>query len=250
MNDISGKVFGRLTAVEYAFTRNKRKYWKCECECGAEVLVQYYHLLNGHTKSCGCLKNKYSISNKRIFSIWSNMVDRCKSPGRKDSHCYFFKGIRVCDEWLKYEAFESWALSNGYAGNLTIDRKDSDGNYEPSNCRWITIQEQQKNKSTNLYFTHDGETKCLSEWAKVFGINRGTLDSRINKLGYSFEDAILKKKGTQKSNVFVYHNGKKYSQAEFAKVANCTPQWVCQLMKRGLSSDEIIEKTKSLRKEK
>lgn len=248
MNDISGNVYGRLTAIGFSYKKNGREYWKCKCSCGNDKYVQYYHLLSGHTKSCGCLKNKHSITNKRIFSIWSNMIDRCKNPNRKDSNCYFEKGIRVCKEWGKYESFESWALQNGYSDNLTIDRINSDGNYEPANCRWITIQEQQRNKCTNAMFTHNGVTKCLTDWADELGINRGTLESRINKLGYSFDEAISKPCGSQKTNVFIEHNGKKYTQAEFARLAKCTPQWIFQLKKKGLSAEQILEKTEKLRR--
>lgn len=248
MNNISGNVYGRLTAIEFSYKKNKMAYWKCRCECGNVVFVQRNHLVSGHTKSCGCLKNKYNITNHRIFKIWCNMIDRCKNPNRKDSNCYFEKGISVCEEWKTYENFEYWSFANGYSNNLTIDRVDSNKDYEPSNCRWITIQEQQRNKCTNVMVTYEGETLCMSDWAKRFGINRATLESRIYDLGYSFEEAIKKKKGSLKTNVIIAYNGKEYTQSEFARLAGCTPQWVCQLCKKGLSAEEIMQKTEKLRK--
>jgi hypothetical protein len=177
------------------------------------------------------------------------MVDRCNNPNRKDANCYFKKGIRVCEEWKKYENFEKWALHNGYSDILTIDRINSNGNYEPHNCRWITIQEQQRNKCTNAMYTHNGTTKCLTDWADELGINRGTLESRIHKLGYTFEEAISKPLGSQKTNVFIEYKEKMYTQSEFARIANCTPQWIFQLTKRGLNAEQILEKTEKLRRQ-
>ena len=158
MNNISGNRYGKLTALEFSYMKDGHPFWKCKCDCGNVTYKNYWHLVDGHTKSCGCLKRKYTIKNKRIFSIWYNMIDRCRNANRKDAKSYYDKGILVCSEWCTYENFESWSLENGYADNLTIDRIDSNGNYEPSNCRWITIQEQQKNKCTNVMVTYNGET--------------------------------------------------------------------------------------------
>lgn len=85
------------------------------------------------------------MRNKRLYNIWSCMKQRCCNPNHTAAPWYHFKGIRVCDEWLNYEKFEEWAMSNGYTDELTIDRIDSDRNYEPDNCRWITIYENRRN---------------------------------------------------------------------------------------------------------
>lgn len=189
--DLSGQRFGKLVAIENVGKQNGREsLWKCQCECGKIIVVSIGHLRSGHTKSCGCLKNKHNVSNKRIYTIWKNMIARCGKPNRKDSKYYFLKGITVCQEWHTYKNFEEWALQNGYADGLTIDRINSTGNYEPSNCRWLSIQEQQRNKCNNDWFVHNGEKKCLAEWAEIYGIKQKTLWDRIYKLGYSFEDAV------------------------------------------------------------
>ena len=245
MNNISGNRYGKLTALEFSYMKNSHPFWKCKCDCGNVTYKDYWHLVDGHTKSCGCLKHKYTIKNKRIFSIWYKMIDRCKNANRKDAKSYYDKGIRVCAEWHTYENFESWSLENGYTDNLTIDRIDSNGNYEPSNCRWITIQEQQKNKCTNVMVTYNGETLCMSDWAKRFGINRVTLESRIYDLGYSFEEAIKKEKGSQKTNVIISYGGNTYTQSGFAKFLGCTPQWIYILRKKGLTPEEIAIKVKN-----
>ena len=192
MSNHSGERYGRLTVIGQEKSRNRIKQI-CRCDCGRISLVPLYKLRNGYTKSCGCGKKKYQIVNRRIFQCWCNMKNRCDSADRKDSEYYHNKGIGYCEEWNVYENFQSWALENGYADNLTLDRIDSLLPYCPDNCRWITIAEQQRNRSNCLYFTHDGETKTLAEWARQFGINRSTLHDRIFRFGYSFEEAIQAK---------------------------------------------------------
>lgn len=179
--DISNQKFGRLTPIEYVGIHKTRSAWLCKCDCGNETIVSTDKILSGHTKSCGCLKIKYSIINKRIFQIWYNMQSRCKKSNRKDSKYYFGKGIKICREWDTYENFQSWALENGYADNLTIDRIDTKGDYKPSNCRWITLAEQQRNKRNCRYLTINGVKKTLAEWSREIGISRSTLQYRIEK---------------------------------------------------------------------
>lgn len=193
-------------------------------------------------------KKRYHILNRRIYNCWWGMKERCDSSTRKDSRYYHDKGITYCKEWESYEAFQEWALENGYADNLTLDRIDGSLPYCPENCRWITIEEQQRNKSNNVIYEYKGVSKTLSEWAKEYGIPRETLRSRIVKLGYSFEQAITKPYGVLKTSTFITYNGQQYTQTEFADLANCTPQWVYQLRKRGLSAEQILEKTEKLRR--
>lgn len=179
--DISNQKYGKLTPVEYVGVYKNRSSWLCKCDCGNETIVSATKILSGHTKSCGCLKIKYSIENKRMFQIWCNMHKRCKRNDQRDSKYYFGKGVKVCQDWDVYENFQSWAFENGYADNLTLDRIDSKGNYEPSNCRWITMAEQQRNKSNCYYVTINGVQKTLSEWAREIGIPRETLRYRVEK---------------------------------------------------------------------
>jgi hypothetical protein len=156
--DIKGQRFGRLLVEEFSHTENGRTYWKAFCDCGNNVIVRYCHLRDGSTKSCGCLlkdiyerypyklgayKHGASVRNskKRIYSIWCGMKHRCSSIN-SDSHKYYYdKGIKVCDEWQEFIPFKRWSLTHGYKEYLTIDRIDSDGNYCPENCQWITKSE-------------------------------------------------------------------------------------------------------------
>jgi len=246
--DLTGQRFGRLIAVENVGKRNdKDTLWKCQCDCGNIITVPIGHLRGGHTKSCGCLKNKHHVTNRRIFQAWKNMIDRCENPNGKDAKHYYEKGIKVCAEWHTYQNFEKWALSHGYADNLTIDRIDGDKDYCPLNCRWITLAEQQRNKENNLNFTYNGETKCLSEWAREFGIATRTLNDRIYKLGYSFEEAVSKKPRINKNSVIVEYKGKEMSITQLAEELNVSISMVSKRLKRGFSVEEIAERSKEMR---
>lgn len=181
-----------------------------------------------------------SIKNRRLYYCWSGMKQRCRSAKRKDSKYYYYKKIGYCDEWESFENFQEWALNNGYADNLTLDRIDGDKSYSPSNCRWITIQEQQRNRSFCLYFTYEGETKTLAEWARVFGVDRTTLHDRIFVFGYPFEEAIkshIMKRGSKP----IKYNDKIYTQSEFVKMFKTSHQRVNNLRNKGYSVDQIVE---------
>jgi hypothetical protein len=118
------------------------------------------------------------------------MRGRCFTPTNKDYSNYGGRGITVCKEWDEFSNFRDWALSNGYADNLTLDRIDVNGNYEPSNCRWVTQKEQMRNVRCNVYATYKGETKLLIEWAEETGIGYNTLRSRYLRRGWSIEKSL------------------------------------------------------------
>lgn len=121
-------------------------------------------------------------------TVWISTTDQW-------SHCYAQKGITVCDEWKQFENFYAWAINNGYSDELSIDRINSDGNYEPSNCRWATAEEQANNTSRNRLFELNGVTKTKAQWIKPLGISNAAFDTRI-KNGWSLEEALTIPKGT------------------------------------------------------
>lgn len=128
--------------------------------------------------------------NKRLYDIYTTMKQRCYNKNHKKYKHYGGRGIKVCSEWLEsYSNFYEWAINNGYSDNLTLDRIDTNGNYEPNNCRWATQKEQQNNKRTNTNITYNGETHNLKQWAEIKGINYKALWKRLHD-GWSVERAL------------------------------------------------------------
>lgn len=176
LKDLRGKKFGRLTVLnEKPIRKNNQTLWKCKCECGKEKYVFMGNLTKGKVNSCGCLlqearKNRKK-QNKRLIHIFSHMKQRCYNKKSNVFKHYGGRGIKICDEWLNNsKKFYDWALSNGYKDNLTIDRINVNGNYEPSNCRWVTMKVQQNNRTNNRKITINGKTKTASQWAEKYGL--------------------------------------------------------------------------------
>lgn len=156
--DLTGQHFGRLTVLRRVENRGRYPCWECKCACGRTTYITTPSLRSGHTISCGCYRKEVELENlsihrqthgqsySRLYRTWANMKARCENPNNHNYVYYGGRGIRVCDESKSFEPFEAWALSNGYSENLTIDRINVDGNYEPANCRWATVTEQNRNK--------------------------------------------------------------------------------------------------------
>lgn len=125
----------------------------------------------------------YGLSNTRLNRIWRGFRQRCYNPNQPDFKYYGGRGITVCPEWKDdFKAFYDWAMSNGYQDNLTLDRIDCNGNYEPSNCRWVTMKVQTNNKRCNIRVVVDGKEMSLKELSKVTGIKYTTLYMRYRKM--------------------------------------------------------------------
>lgn len=201
--DLAGEVFGRLTCIESAGSKNGERLWKCKCECGMFTIVSTASLRSGNTKSCGCVRREALIKrNKvhglstvngkktRLYNIWVRMKQRCYDKNASDYYRYGGKGVKVCDEWKNnYENFHNWAMNNGYDDTLTIERKDFRGDYNPANCTWIPIEKQARNKKTNHFIEYKGKRKTLAEWSELTNINSSTIRQRLN-LGWTVEKAL------------------------------------------------------------
>lgn len=200
--DLTGRSFNFLTVIGYAGSKlrlngGKNHYWWCQCVCGTKKIVQCASIKYGGTKSCGCKKSGLTIEHRKThgmcysaeYGIWCGMIKRCYSQNHKHFSRYGGRGIKVFPDWIR--SFSSFyeCLGNRPSKLHTLDRINNDGDYEPGNVRWATGTEQSRNRSSNKLFTYNGETKCLTEWAELFGIRRSCAFSRLNA-GWSFEEAM------------------------------------------------------------
>ncbi|MBU3186517.1 hypothetical protein [Clostridium estertheticum] len=198
--DLSGKKFGRLTVKSRSNFNKRRIKYNCICDCGNEIEVIGDNLKRGKTTSCGCYQKElakdqinenrpfgviHGMTETRIYKIFTGMKYRCYSEGATSYKWYGRKGIEVCNEWLDKDtgfiSFYKWSMLHGYKDNLTIDRINGKGNYEPGNCRWATMKVQANNSSSNHKVTINNITKNLGEWAEEINIDSVSLIKRINK---------------------------------------------------------------------
>jgi hypothetical protein len=198
--DLTGEVFYRLTVLAEAPRKAQchSTRWLCRCECGTVKTYTSDQLRKGRVKSCGCLRSenlsmarrKHDESKTRLYKKWTGIITRCYNPKCKSYKNYGGRGITMCEEWRNsYEAFRDWALAHGFREGLQIDRIDTNGNYCPSNCRWITSKQNQRNRTNNRLLTAFGVTQPMSVWCEEFDINEGTLRKRM-KLKWTMEDAL------------------------------------------------------------
>lgn len=156
VKDLTGTIYNNtLTALRWSHTHQKNAYWVFLCVCGNETTAAAHSVKRGDTKSCGCHRRKVSgtlnrshgLTGSRLYRIWSQMKRRCDLPTVRSYPDYGGRGISVCKEWSdSFEVFYDWAINNGYRDDLTIDRENNDGNYEPGNCRWATMKQQAANR--------------------------------------------------------------------------------------------------------
>ena len=211
--DLLNQRFGRLVVIEPSKSKNNETMWKCKCDCGNITIVSTSNLRANRIKSCGCFKldkliERSSTHNQRhthLYEIWKSMKQRCYNPNLKPYKNWGARGIKVCDEWrYNFQAFYDWAYANGYSvktrnnqkTKLTLDRIDVNGNYEPSNCRWVDRKTQARNTRVNKYISYKGITKCLAEWCEELNLSYSIIHGRLFR-GWTIEKAFetpIKKK--------------------------------------------------------
>ena len=209
VKDITGQRFSHLVVLGLDHIENKKSYWLCQCDCGNQKVIRSDCLKV--IQSCGCVKkeqdlinlgitNNHHMTNHPAFRIWNAMMNRCMSPNNAHYKDYGGRGITVCDEWKNPINFCKWADDNGFIPNtdLSIERIDVNGNYEPSNCKWIPKSEQRFNKRNTVKFIDDdGVEKSVAKEATLRGVNPSTASSRrlrgIKDPRYIFHKGNLQK---------------------------------------------------------
>lgn len=197
--DLTGQKFGRLLVVSFDECKSRYgvSYYLCKCDCGNTKSIRGNLLKNGSIQSCTCLQKErtsqasitHGDSASKLYRVWYGIKSRCYNRNSSAYKWYGERGIKICDEWMKYENFKSWSITNGYRIGLTIDRINVNGNYEPNNCRWATVKEQCNNMRKNITITHNGFTLTPPQWSELIGINPQILRWRKSH-GWSDEKII------------------------------------------------------------
>lgn len=186
-----GEKVSRYTVLERIRERGTKTktYYRCICECGTEKTVRA-SVLGVTTFSCGCLNKelsaarvvkmntKHGKSRTPIYTIWNHMVERCYKEYSSRYKNYGARGIKVCEEWLEASKFINWAYSNGYKEGLSLERVDVNGNYEPSNCKFIELKYQARNKVNTVWLEYNGSKITIPELSELSGISQSCIYKR------------------------------------------------------------------------
>lgn len=186
-----GQKFGMLSVKSISHINKLKKVCvDVECECGTIKNMVLSNLKSGCSKSCGCTVH-HGGKGTKLYLIWRAMISRCEHESNKRYLDYGGRGIFICPEWRNsFPAFRDWANDNNYKEGLSIERTNNDDGYYPGNCKWIEMSLQVRNRRNNVFIEFNGESRLAADWAKIYGITRNTLYSRLFVQKLSFEEAI------------------------------------------------------------
>jgi hypothetical protein len=250
----TGNRFGRLVVIKEAERRRKPsgqiiRRFLCQCDCGKQVTVTKYQLSSGKTQSCGCIRTerivalnkKYDHGEhfKRLYKIWLGMKARCYNKNETAYPDYGGRGITICDEWKNdFASFYCWSLNNNYQSNLTIDRINNNGIYEPNNCRWSTKKEQNRNTRANRIVEHNGILKTVAQLAEESGILDKTLYFRLDQ-GYQVDELLRDPNDRPKQEILI--ENKSYTREEIASIAGITLGAVRYRLLNGVTGKDLLK---------
>lgn len=199
LNNLTGKRFGRLLVIKRVEnSKHNETQWLCKCNCGNETIVNYGKLAYKRTTSCGCYAkelfvnnvSKHNLRKTRLYNIWAGMKQRCFNKNSKAYNRYGERGITICNEWKNdFKKFYDWSMKNGYKDNLTIDRINNNGNYEPENCRWTDNKTQSNNRNNNVILEYNNEKHNLKQWCEIMNITENALKHRLER-GWDVQKAL------------------------------------------------------------
>ena len=204
--NLSGRKFGDWIVLYESPKRGNARMWHCRCICGKEKDVYQGNLIHGRSLGCRCSasnrlaerKMTHGLTDSRLYGVWQNMKRRCYDSSSVSYQNYGGRGIGICKDWLGengFSKFYEWSVNNGYCaeaprGDCTIDRIDVNGNYCPENCRWVSLQEQSRNKRSTKWIEYEGETISLAEFCEKYGVSVSLASERLAR-GWSPAEVLF-----------------------------------------------------------
>lgn len=185
IKDLSGKNFKYIHVVDLNKVEDNKTFWNCTCTLCGKQFIATNSTIN-KAIACGCLKGKTIYKwqhhgNPKLYKKWNHMLSRCNNLKDISYQSYGGRGIQVSSEWRNYDRFYEWAMANGYDEGLEIDRIDVNGNYEPSNCRFVTNKQNRRNLRRTKYYIYNGEKLSLADIAEKLGVNYKTLWQQLTR---------------------------------------------------------------------
>lgn len=246
------KKYNEWTIVKFSHKdKHNHLFFECVCSCGNKNIIDLFSLKYNRSKCCKqCgykkIKGKHNLSHSRIYRIFNHIKQRCLNPNDSKYKDYGGRGIKICKEWEdNFINFYNWSIANGYEENLSIDRIDNNGNYEPKNCRWVTNIEQQNNKRNNHIITYNNKEYTISNFCKKFNLNERLVRQRINVYGYEEPEKLLKKdlRGMKKRIYKATLNGITKYVSEWCEEFNLNKRTIySRITKYGYTPEEALTK--------
>lgn len=244
--DITGEVFGYLTAKRIASSKPVR--WLCECDCGNLIIVKGNSLRSGHTRSCGCSTGKliaerqttHGMAKSDEYRIYQGVKTRCYDKNHASYKDYGARGIDICKRWLGESGFENFFADMGKrpSSEYSIERKCNDTGYSKENCKWATRYEQNRNNRRNNNIEFNGIIKCITDWSEHIGITQSALQDRLNRMPV---EIALSMPANPDRKKYVKANGKSLTLNEWAKELGISKSQVQRRLKVMMPDEALRE---------